>query len=104
MEPAPAARAHFPPSLFDVTSNTQPLLLSLYAYLAASSFLLTMDPSSPFGDFDFWASFSDFSADFERFFEFGPAFHTSFSNFGGSVSVMFDDTSVPLGSLFDGGG
>ena len=63
-----------------------------------------MDSSSPFGDYEFGASFSNFGADFERFFEFGPTFNASFSNFGGSVSVMFDDTSVPLGGLFDGGG
>ncbi len=96
MEPAPAAQAHFPPSLFDVTSNTQPLLSSLFAYLAASSFLLTMDPSSPFGDFDFWASFSNFGADFEHFFEFGPTFNASFSNFGGSVSVSCIETILMM--------
>ena len=82
-----------------------PLLSSSFAHLAASSFLLTiMDPSSPFGDFDFGACFSNFGADFKHFFEFGPAFDAGFSNFGGSVSVTLDDASVPLGGWFDGGG
>jgi hypothetical protein len=63
-----------------------------------------MDPSSPFGDFDFGACFSNFGADFKHFFEFGPAFDAGFSNFGGSVSVMLDDASVPLGGWLDGGG
>ena len=63
-----------------------------------------MDPSSPFGDYEFGASFSNFGADFERFFEFCPAFDADFRNFRGSVSVTFDDTSVvPLGGWFDGG-
>ena len=62
-----------------------------------------MDPSSPIGDFNFGASFSDFGADFGQAFEFGPAFDAGFSNFDGSVSVQFDDASVPLGGWFDGG-
>jgi hypothetical protein len=62
-----------------------------------------MDPSSPFDDYEFGASFSDFGADFERFYEFCPAFDADFSNFRGSVSVTFDDASVPLGGWFDSG-
>ena len=62
-----------------------------------------MDPSSPFGDYEFGASFSNFGADFERFFEFCPAFDADFRNFRGLVSVTFNDASVPLGGWFDGG-
>jgi hypothetical protein len=62
-----------------------------------------MDSSYPFGDYEFGASFSNFGADFERFFEFCPTFDVDFRKFRGSVSVTFDDTSVPLGGWFDGG-
>ncbi len=62
-----------------------------------------MDPSSPFGDYEFGASFSNFGADFERFFEFCPAFDADFRNFRDLVSVTFNDASVPLGGWFDGG-
>jgi hypothetical protein len=62
-----------------------------------------MDPSSLSGDFNFGASFSDFGANFGQAFEFGPAFDAVFSNFDGSVSVQFNDASVPLGGWFDGG-
>ncbi len=54
-----------------------------------------MYPSSPLGDFDFGARFGDFGADFGHFFEFGPAFDASLSNFlEGLMSVRFNDATV----------
>ena len=55
-----------------------------------------MDPSSLFGDFDFGASFGNFCVDFGQAFEFGAAFDTDFSNFDGSVSIVFNNASLSL--------
>jgi hypothetical protein len=63
-----------------------------------------MDHPSLFGDFYFGASFGDFCADFGQAFEFGAAFYAGFSNFVGSVSIVFDDSSLSLGGWFDGNG
>ena len=77
------------------------LLTSVSAQRFFSSSLLNMDPPSLSGVFDFGASFSDFGSDFGQAFEFGSAFDAGFGNFHGSVSVQFDDASVPLGGWFD---